>query len=547
MPDDGVTLVSSTAARSDDPPSSSSLATEGYVGRTRAVITAAYFGSFFSIGLVLASLGPILPALARLTGEPIEALGVLFVCRSSGYMLGSLLGGFIFDRIKRTHVPLCAGNALCALGCAVLPSLRSVPVLGAALVTQGLCMGMLDTGGNVLLIWLHGAARVEPFMQTMHFCFALGAVLSPLVIQLVLVIARSEEDFAAAFYLMAALLVLACIPLTTTHGPQPHKALDDARSDASAPTASAEAGGGGGGGASLPSSASSKARRVCGLPPLQAWLVALSSLCVCVYVGSEVGFGGFIFTYATTHLDVADEPARILNSAYWGGLAAGRLLAIPAAARLRPHTILYASLLGTLVAASALLAVRSPSTAADDAPTAPPAELLTNLTNPTELTELVNGTSDGAGAITTNAIVAATGAGSPLAWLATLAMGLCHAPVFPTALTHLERYMSVSGKVASTFCVSAAVGEALLPLIIAYGYSSWGGTSFPVIILGASGAQLAAFVGARRAARAMSARPRSEQPCAMAAAPAGEREGGAIPQESSGTASSQEQKACSKG
>ena len=42
-------------------------------------------------------------------------------------------------------------------------------------------MGALDSGCNVLLIWLHGD-RVAPYMQTIHFLFALGAFASPLLV-----------------------------------------------------------------------------------------------------------------------------------------------------------------------------------------------------------------------------------------------------------------------------------------------------------------------------------------------------------------------------
>lgn len=43
---------------------------------------------------------------------------------------------------------------------------------------QGLAMGVLDTGGNVSLMRLHGK-EVAPYMQTMHFLFGLGAFASP--------------------------------------------------------------------------------------------------------------------------------------------------------------------------------------------------------------------------------------------------------------------------------------------------------------------------------------------------------------------------------
>lgn len=511
-------------------------AARSYVGLTRCRLTAAYFAAFFAIGVCLASLGPILPALAARSNTSIDGLGVFFVARSSGYMAGSIIGGIVFDRIARTHVPLLFGNLLCALGCAMLPSLRSASALALVIVTQGFCMGILDTGGNVLLIWLHGSGRVEPYMQSMHFFFALGAVISPMAIELTVRASGSEDGFGAAFYGMATLLVLASAPLVGTSGPTPPAKLLKATSASSssahfAPTnsstsstsstsasssASASAAtsssparleclgeeGGGNDGANTSShlavereaecgpTTPAPHRRCFGLPPLELQLVACTSLCLCLYVGCEVGFGGFVFTFATDHLRMADTTARALNSCYWGGLALGRLLAIPAAARLRPESVLHVGLIGSAVAAAALLLLAPPSLA-DSASTVGAG---------TGGLGAGSGTSSRAEA----AAAAAAAASSALVWITTTALGLMHAPIFPTALTHAERHMRMSGRVASVFVVSAALGEALLPACIALAYAV-DHASFPRMLVGASVGQLTAWAAARSAARRLHA------------------------------------------
>ena len=308
-----------------------------YAGASRLVITAGYFGSFFSIGLALASLGPVLPTLSARSGVSLESSGLLFVGRSCGYVVGSLAGGVIFDTMKRTHLPLIAGNVLCALGCAILPSLRSLPALAAALFAQGTCMGLLDTGGNVLLIWLHGAGRVEPFMQAMHFFFALGAVLSPLLIEAATRLSVSgaprsaqggveaagearDEAFraAGAFYIMAAVILASSAPLALYRGPQ--RAAAEGSSSSSSSSSSGGGGGGSGrdgdGNGDEPSQGhASTATSSLGLATLrriyalsfgalsaESRLVTFSALCLCLYVGVEVAFGGWIFTFAMTEL-----------------------------------------------------------------------------------------------------------------------------------------------------------------------------------------------------------------------------------------------------
>jgi FHS family Na+ dependent glucose MFS transporter 1 len=309
--------------------------TRAYAGASRLVITAGYFGSFFSIGLALASLGPVLPTLSARSGISLESSGLLFVGRSCGYVVGSLAGGVIFDTMKRTHLPLIAGNVLCALGCAILPSLRSLPALAAALFAQGTCMGLLDTGGNVLLIWLHGAGRVEPFMQAMHFFFALGAVLSPLLIEAATRLSMSGAQTgdeasgeardealstafrsAGAFYIMAAVILASSAPLALYRGPQ-RAASEGSSSSSSSSSSGGGSGRDGDGHGDEPSQGhASTATSSLGLTALrriralsaESRLITFSALCLCLYVGVEVAFGGWIFTFALTELKARRLP-----------------------------------------------------------------------------------------------------------------------------------------------------------------------------------------------------------------------------------------------
>ena len=322
-----------------------------YTGSIRIAITAAYFASFFSIGIVLASLGPILPALANRLHTSIDAVGILFVARSSGYLIGSVIGGVIFDRMQRTHLPLLFGNLLCAVGCAVIPSLSSIGSLSLAIVTQGFCMGLLDTGGNVLLIWLHGSGRVEPYMQTMHFFFALGAVLSPMIIELTVQLSGRDDGFDIAFYGMATLLVLASAPLISTRGPHPPQ--EQTSSSSSSATSSADA------------RLSAEERWWSGFAAAQAALrLAIARGVACreqLRLSLHVRRLGGRLRQLRLHLrglasSHGDAAARALNSLYWGGLAFGRLSAIPAALGCGPRPARRAS--GAAVAAAAMPCAR---------------------------------------------------------------------------------------------------------------------------------------------------------------------------------------------
>lgn len=154
---------------------------EARCARDSRVLTAgAYGAAMLALGLAIASLGPALLPLAEQTGATLREAGYCFGARSAGYLVGSF-GGPLFDRLPG-HLGLAAGLALGGVGSLAIPATRSVAALGVVVSLQGLAMGFFDTGANVLLIYLFGAA-VGPWMQMMHAAFAVGAFLGPMLLR----------------------------------------------------------------------------------------------------------------------------------------------------------------------------------------------------------------------------------------------------------------------------------------------------------------------------------------------------------------------------
>ena len=61
-------------------------------------IAAAYFATYFLLGLMLTSIGPCMKALERQTGSSTSAVGFLIVVMSLGYVVGSIVGGRLYGR-----------------------------------------------------------------------------------------------------------------------------------------------------------------------------------------------------------------------------------------------------------------------------------------------------------------------------------------------------------------------------------------------------------------------------------------------------------------
>ncbi len=355
--------------------------------------TVGYFTAFMTVGLVAAALGPTLPGLAEHTQTQLSQISFLFMAHSLGYLIGSFLGGRLYDRVPG-HRVMASVLVTMALMMALAPLISSLWALAAVWLVLGAATGAVDVGGNTLLVWVYGH-RVGPFMNGLHFFFGVGAFLSPIIIARALLI---SGDITWAYWVLAVPMLPVALWLLRLSSPTPES-----------------------------DSAHGLARRVDHL------LLVLLAVFLLLYVGAEVSFGGWIFTYAVA-LGLGDETtAAFLTAGFWGGLTLGRLLTIPIAARFRPRAILLSSLAGCLASAGIIL-------------------------------------------IWSNALTAI--------WLGTLGMGLSMASIFPSTFSLAERHMAITGEVSGWFLVGSSLGGMALPWVIGQLFESIGPrvTMFAVMI-----------------------------------------------------------------
>jgi fucose permease len=144
-------------------------------------------------------------------------------------------------------------------------------------------------------------------------------------------------------------------------------------------------------------------------------LIGLIALFLFAYVGAEVSFSGWIFTYATTMGLTGVQAAGYLTSVFWGAITVGRIIAIPFATRVRPSSILLVALSGCLLSVGLVL-VWPHSQAA--------------------------------------------------IWAGAIGLGLFMAAIFPTVLLWAARRIPLSGSVTRWFFVGASLGAMLFPWLI---------------------------------------------------------------------------------
>ncbi|NXN94194.1 MFS4B protein, partial [Rhinopomastus cyanomelas] len=385
----------------------------------RWFISGSLSAAFLGLGMSIAVVGPTFENLAANVGKNVSDISCIFVGRSLGYLVGSVIGGVLFD-LMDAHLLLALSMFGTTLGLYAIPWCTKLLLLTALMSVIGASMGILDTGGNVLVLntW---RAEAGPHMQALHFSFAVGAFLAPLIAKMALggsqlkdlpvdektnhsflrsVLTPSaasattalkhhpSEEFLWSYVFIGSYFVFVCIFFFVLYS-----------------------------GSSSSRDKSKSSLQKGSFAKYHCALIALLFVFFLCYVGAEVTYGSYIFTYAKVFAEMKDSEAAALNSVFWGTFAVCRGLAIFCAAFLYPGTMITLSLVGS--AASSLCLAFFPGYPA-------------------------------------------------LLWGGTAVYGASMAAVFPSGISWIEQYTVVQGKAASLFVIGAALGEMCIPAVVGY-------------------------------------------------------------------------------
>ncbi|GAB1295043.1 Sodium-dependent glucose transporter 1A [Apodemus speciosus] len=387
-------------------------------GRARSVLrwfsTAVLYAAFLGLGLSVGILGPTFQDLAENVNRNISSLSLIFVGRAAGFLCGSMTGGVLFDHVNQFFL-LGVSMVATAAGLYLVPFCKTAVLLIITMSVFGASVGVVDTGANVLILALWGD-KGAPHMQALHFSFALGAFLAPLLAKLAWGTTASaqnhtESDFdplmlnrsskAASDSVLAVPddmnLLWAYVSIGTyvlvvsvfLFGLFCKKSSKQKKSSASA----------------------QGARRA----KYHRALLSLLFLFFFFYVGAEVTYGSYVFSFATSHVGMEESEAAGLNSIFWGTFAACRGLAIIFATLLQPGTMIVLSNIGSLVSTFFLV-----------------------LFDKSHL----------------------------CLWIATSVYGASMAATFPSGISWIEQYTTLTGKSAAFFVVGAALGDMAIPAVI---------------------------------------------------------------------------------
>ncbi|ELU02944.1 hypothetical protein CAPTEDRAFT_222889 [Capitella teleta] len=133
------------------------------------------------MGIYLELIGPTMQELMNRVDANYEEISQALVARSVGYLLGSLISGFLADRFKG-HLELLLSIAMLlgATGTMLSPWCTVLGLLAVMFLIQGLGQGMIDTSNNTLCLLMWGAVASAP-IHALHFGFGIGAFIAPLL------------------------------------------------------------------------------------------------------------------------------------------------------------------------------------------------------------------------------------------------------------------------------------------------------------------------------------------------------------------------------
>lgn len=140
-------------------------------------------GELFSFkGLVESSFGPTLLDLIDIYDTEMDVITLVFIPKAIGSIIGSSLLGILLDKFADLKFFLLSVILLItSASTALLPNGSYLWVFFMASMISSFGIGGVITGGNVLCLTTWSGGDAAPYMHTIHFTFAIGHFIAPLI------------------------------------------------------------------------------------------------------------------------------------------------------------------------------------------------------------------------------------------------------------------------------------------------------------------------------------------------------------------------------
>jgi MFS transporter, FHS family, glucose/mannose:H+ symporter len=292
----------------------------------RSVFAAAYLGMLV-FGIVLTTLGAVLPSVIERFGIDKAAAGTLFLLMSLGILAGSLVFGPLVDRYGYRWL-LVASAALIFLGLEGIAFAPSMAALRAAVFLIGFGGGVINGGVNALVADVSAAGERGAAISLLGVFFGVGAVGVPFALGVFLGGSSYTAIIAGVgVVVLGALVFIAATQFPIPKQPQGFPIAEGARL-------------------------------------LRDPVLLLFGLMLFLESGIELTVGGWTATFFRDELRVTGQRSLVFLSLYWLGMMLARLVLGTVLRRTSPVRTLLACIGVALVGSFLMIGSRSLAPAA---------------------------------------------------------------------------------------------------------------------------------------------------------------------------------------
>ncbi len=247
--------------------------------------------AFFVSGAASQPLGSFIPFLRETYGFSYDLSGVLLSCQSGGNLLSVMVAGFLPLWLGRRRAILITAVWMMVAYLIFAAGLGSTPLLVAAFLMTGVARGGNSNFSNTMVSTLPGERAAQGY-NLLHGCFAVGALLSPL-----LLVFFAGRWPGTGWRVMAGLLCLLCVSQLVVYARMPLPAEPPRKGVAAADHSF--------------------------LKVKQFWL---GSAMLLFYISTEYAIVGWLVTYFQDTGILDASWSQLMNSLLWLVIFIGRMI-----------------------------------------------------------------------------------------------------------------------------------------------------------------------------------------------------------------------------
>ncbi|GAB5591710.1 hypothetical protein Unana1_06610 [Umbelopsis nana] len=260
---------------------------------------------FFTValmGLQDGNFGVILPRLKTYYQVSDSLVSILFLLQAGGYFVMAFLNGYVVSKITQKGA-LYLGSTMLLVGYIVLLFGLPFPVICVIMTVVGGGLSLLNAGCNVYIIT---APYTTTVLNLLHACYGTGALIGPLMSSALL---AENLSWKVSYMILAGLSGLNLLGMLVIFWNTPTEIHNDPATESLASDGHCK-----------------KPKESLFKQTLKQRITQVGAFFLLFYVGIEVTFGSWSYTFLTEVR--GGDPVQLgqITSGYWAGLTFGRLV-----------------------------------------------------------------------------------------------------------------------------------------------------------------------------------------------------------------------------